>query len=176
MRGPLSLLRSSRGQGITEFALILPFLLMLIGAIIDFGLLLLVGQIIENASREGARAGAVVRPAVVGVPTFPTVEEDTCALASDPDCSGTTSAVVLPAAASRVPNVGLFDLFTITSECIEEADPNEDGVRVTVSGTYNWFLLGGMIAFLGHPFPNQVDITRSTTMRWEWQVPGNSCP
>jgi Flp pilus assembly protein TadG len=55
--------KASRGRGaggnvIVELALVLPFLLLVIGGIVDLGLLYWEKHVITNASREGARAGA----------------------------------------------------------------------------------------------------------------------
>jgi hypothetical protein len=174
MRRLFLLLKSCSGQTITETALIFPFLLVLIGGIVDFGLLFFVGQVIENASREAVRAGAVIPPEV-GETTFPASEEGNCTFPGG--CSGSGS-TVLEVAAASIPNAGLFDSFTIESECVEDGDPNEDGVRVTITGTYNWFLLK-VISFVSgsSTFSGPTTITRSAIMRWEWQPPagGASC-
>jgi Flp pilus assembly protein TadG len=55
--------RASNQQGATaiEAALLLPMLIVLIFGMIEFGLLMYNRQILTNASREGARAGIVVR-------------------------------------------------------------------------------------------------------------------
>src|SRR2546422_8062605 len=68
-----SLLRNSRGQSITEFALVLPLLLVLVGGIVDFGLIFFIGQVIQNAAREGARIAATTPTPgpVSGSGTFP---------------------------------------------------------------------------------------------------------
>ena len=49
------------GQGLVEFAIILPVLLILIFGIMEFSLLLYNQHVITNASREGARYGIVSR-------------------------------------------------------------------------------------------------------------------
>ena len=49
----------SRGQGLVEFALILPAFLLLIMGIIEFGYVLTVYTGLFNAAREGARVGVV---------------------------------------------------------------------------------------------------------------------
>ena len=48
------------GQGLVEFAIILPMLLLLLLGMIEFGLILYNQHVITNASREGARYGIVV--------------------------------------------------------------------------------------------------------------------
>lgn len=50
---------NQRGSAVLEMALILPLLLMLLFGIIEFSRVLSVKQVITNAAREGARAGAV---------------------------------------------------------------------------------------------------------------------
>src|SRR5262245_17045121 len=99
--------RNKRGQALIEFAFILPFLLVIVGGIVDFGLAFFVGQVIENAAREGARAGAVVRP--VGT-AFPSEEEGSCTV---PCASGPS---ILKVASAKIPDVGLFSGFTLESK------------------------------------------------------------
>lgn len=56
---------SQRGTATVEFGLLLPVLLLIVSGIIEFGLALYDKAVITNASREGARAGIVLRvPAV----------------------------------------------------------------------------------------------------------------
>lgn len=50
---------SQNGQAIIEFALVLPILLLILGGIIEFGILFYNKQVITNASREAARAGII---------------------------------------------------------------------------------------------------------------------
>ena len=53
-------LRSQRGAQAVEFALMLPFLALILLLVIDFGLLAFNKAVITNASREAARAGTVL--------------------------------------------------------------------------------------------------------------------
>lgn len=55
----LQRLKNQKGQSLVEFALILPILLLLVMAILQFAMMLNSYLTIENASREGARAGIV---------------------------------------------------------------------------------------------------------------------
>lgn len=50
-----------RGAAAVEFALVLPVLLALLVGTVDMGLMLYDKAVITNASREGARAGIVLR-------------------------------------------------------------------------------------------------------------------
>ncbi|MDP9311079.1 MAG: pilus assembly protein [Chloroflexota bacterium] len=51
--------RHNPGQSAVEFALALPMLLMMMLALVDFGLLLYAHVQVANATREGARAGSL---------------------------------------------------------------------------------------------------------------------
>ena len=47
------------GSAMIEMAVILPLLVVLIVGVVEFGRILMVKQVITNAAREGARAGAI---------------------------------------------------------------------------------------------------------------------
>ena len=48
----------SRGESVVEFALVLPILLLLLAATIDFGRLFYLYVAVNNAAKEGALYGA----------------------------------------------------------------------------------------------------------------------
>ena len=52
-------IKGQRGVSAVEFAILLPFLILLIFGAIEFSVLLYDKAVITNASREGARAGIV---------------------------------------------------------------------------------------------------------------------
>lgn len=54
-----SLIKSNKGQSLVEMAIVLPILLMLVFAIIEFSRVLSSYLIIENLARDAARYGAV---------------------------------------------------------------------------------------------------------------------
>lgn len=54
-----SIHREERGQDVLEFALLTPFILFFIFAIVDFGVVLGASHQVNHAVREAARAGAV---------------------------------------------------------------------------------------------------------------------
>jgi Flp pilus assembly protein TadG len=60
----------SRGQGMVEFALAIPFILMLFGGLIEFGFFFFVYSSVNTASREAARYGAAAGDSEYGVPYF----------------------------------------------------------------------------------------------------------
>lgn len=51
--------RSPRGAAAVEFALLVPFLVLLVFGIIDFGFMLNRDAVVNNASREGVRTASV---------------------------------------------------------------------------------------------------------------------
>ena len=52
--------QNTGGQALVEFAFVLPILLLLMVAIIDFGILFYSQMAVSNAAWEGARAGATI--------------------------------------------------------------------------------------------------------------------
>lgn len=55
----LESLRNEKGQSLVEFAILLPFLLLLLMGILEFGIMLNSYLTINNSAREGARLGIV---------------------------------------------------------------------------------------------------------------------
>ncbi len=55
MSGPNAALRCERGQGLAEFALVLPVAMLLVVGALEFGRFLMVRQVVVTAAREGAR-------------------------------------------------------------------------------------------------------------------------
>ena len=62
--------QSIKAQGLVEFALALPILLLLIFAMIDFGRLLFIYSAVFTASREAARYGSAAGSTPDGVPRY----------------------------------------------------------------------------------------------------------
>jgi Flp pilus assembly protein TadG len=63
----VSLLRNRRGSAVVETALVLPFLLLLIFGITEFGRAWMTVNILQTASREAARLAVVTAPDVAQV-------------------------------------------------------------------------------------------------------------
>ena len=55
---------SESGQALTEFALVMPVVLLLLIGIIEFGRAWNVQQVMTDAAREGARHGVLANPAI----------------------------------------------------------------------------------------------------------------
>jgi Flp pilus assembly protein TadG len=58
-------IQSERGAAAAEFALLLPVILTILLGTMEFGMIMYGREVVTNASREGARAGIIMRtPAV----------------------------------------------------------------------------------------------------------------
>lgn len=66
-RGPR---KASRGQGLVEFALVLPLLLLVVFGIIELGRLMIIYSSVQAASREAARYGSGAGTSPAGVPFY----------------------------------------------------------------------------------------------------------
>jgi hypothetical protein len=76
--------------------------------------------------------------------------------------------------ADEIPDISLFSGFTATYQGPTDLGTGQQTITVTISGDYNKFffipLLAAPLPLLGFSeFPPSVPISRSTTMRWEWQ-------
>ena len=144
--------QNESGQALVEFTLI--FILFLIVAWIpaDFGLAFFTGQIAQNASREGARLAAANKTNPVGTTS--------CTL----PCSASSG--ILKATADRMSSALLPEgVVTLT---VEPGTSCDRMVTVEVSGQYNFFFYQ-LIRLMGFSAPDQTEIRRSTSMRWEHQ-------
>jgi Flp pilus assembly protein TadG len=87
LKSKLYPLKSQNGAQLVEFAIILPLLITILFAVIEFGFMLYDQAIITNASREGARAGVVAAIQGSGFSSYPG-----CASATSGITDGTATA------------------------------------------------------------------------------------
>ncbi len=128
-----------RGQALVEFALVLGIFLILMMGVIDFGLMLSSRVALTNASREGARLGAVQASTADIQAKVTSVYDatDFCALAG-------------PA--------------TVTNA---QGAPG-GSVTVKVDCTYNLITpLGGLLSMFGGGIPDTFDLSSTSIMRLE---------
>lgn len=133
--------RYEGGVAALEFALMLPFLLMVLFGIIDVSMILCDKAVITNASREAARAGVVLR-----AQPWNSTQIQNVALRYTQDNLVTGGT---PNSASAVAQVG-----TQTS-----GSP----LTVTVTYTYQGFVLGSIFSAITGP----VTISAVTVMNYE---------
>lgn len=129
-----------RGAQAIEFALVLPFFLILLLLIIDFGFLVFNKAVITNASREAARSGTVV----TGASWSP-------AAVSQVACNYARGLLISTSDGTRTAScTGTAD------PTISVANPNGhvppqfgDPISVTVNFTYEGFLISFMDTVVG---------------------------
>ena len=151
----LNRLDSCLGQGLVEFTLVFLLLLVIAWIPADFGLAFYTGQLVLNASREGARVAAVTMPFDAADAASQTCKRVPPALLSDPGAGYGTSCSPYGSDA-RVAVVS-----PVGTNCNKQ-------LTVTVTGDYNYFFYR-LLRFFGADVPATVQIMRSTQMRWEHQ-------
>ena len=139
-----------RGQSIIEISLITPLLLIALYIPADFGIGFYMGNLTQNAAREGARIGS-------GLPLS----------GSPPNLtfSSTQANTVKTAVFSRLPGVLTNKTVTVRfytgTACMEF-------IEVTAQGDYNFFLYQ-LMRLLGGTVPNSVTISRTTQIPYTYQ-------
>lgn len=149
------LIRGSAGAAAVEFALVLNLLFLLIMGMLEFGLAFSMRQVIINASREGARYGIAFRVDAQGNRIPP--------VALTPSI---TSWVLVPSSGG----VGLTSILpgdnnpTVTVSGTGATTGNTgDDLRVTVTCTYNFYVMDKLLPFLG----GNIQLAATTVMRVE---------
>jgi Flp pilus assembly protein TadG len=139
-----------RGQSIVEISLITPLLLIALYIPADFGVSFFMGNLVQNAAREGARIGSGLQKSG-SVPNlfFSSAEANT----------------VKTEVISRLPNYLTNKTVTVTfytgTACMEF-------VEVRAQGQYKFFMYQIMRLF-GGTVPNSITISRTTQMHFKYQ-------
>jgi TadE-like protein len=131
---------TSKGQAVVEFTLVFVLLLAIIWIPADFGLAFFTAQLVQNASREGARLAAATKPFNI--------------------------ADIQTQVSNRIRSALLTNIsINVTGPT---CDPTLDMqvVSVGISGDYNFYFYQ-LLRLLGLPASNSVTITRTTSMRYE---------
>ena len=146
MKNYRHIIRSQEGVSAVEFALILPFLLVLMFGIIEFGIFLFDKAVITNASREGARAGIVH--------------------VHDSQVSDADIRAVVTNYTSLLINLGSPADVLVNEDIVIER-VNGD-LTVTVNFTYDFLVFPDVSALLGDGvFDGSIDLVGRTIMRHE---------
>jgi len=146
-----SLMRNNqRGQSIVEISLVTPLLLIALYIPADFGVSFFMGNLVQNAAREGARIGSGLQKSGA-VPNL---------FFSSAEASTVKTEVI-----SRLPDYLTNKTVTVTfytgTACMEF-------VEVTAQGQYNFFMYQIMRLF-GGTAPNSITISRTTQMHFKYQ-------
>jgi Flp pilus assembly protein TadG len=132
-------LRNQRGQAVTEFAVILPVLLLVLLAIYQFGVVFNNYIQVTAAAREGARKAAVSR--------------------SSGNCAA-VQGMAVSAAKGAAPGLNQSNMnVTVTATCTNNAYAAGTNTTVTVTYPYSISILGKVVA--------SGTLSSSTTMREE---------
>jgi hypothetical protein len=142
----LNSVRAEKGASAVEFAIVLPFLLVLIFGMIEFSVLLYDKAVITNASREGARVGIVF--------SDPRVDDTVVTQAVTDYCQGHLI--------TFKPGSGLG--IDINPSWPARAGTSAgDDLRVQVTYEYDFLVLPAFIA----PFADGINLSAETVMRME---------
>jgi Flp pilus assembly protein TadG len=117
--------KTQRGSSAVEFALVLPLLLFVVFAIVDFGWLFFTDAQVTNAARQGARTGAAQDPGLVESKAKDSAEQALTASHLD---------------------VGKAN---VDAKCDDSAGPASAFVTVDITYTYEP-LIGAALPFLGN--------------------------
>ena len=145
-------LASERCAEVIEFAIVLPFLLLVVFGIVDFGFMFQRYVVLTNAAMEGARLASLP-----GYEDPANARERVFAYAADsgiPDVTGTGS-----------PCRGTAPLCAYVVDVdIPSDDPDEPwlGKEVTVTYVYNYSYIGPIAGLFGGSFSSVTLNTRST--------------
>ena len=134
-----NIMRDERGQAVTEFAVILPVLLLVLFAIFQFGVIFNNYIQVSAAAREGARKGAVSSQA------------GSCAA---------VQSLVVSAAQNSAPSLNTSQMgITVSDTCTNNVVVEGNDITVTVTYPWSVSLLGQVVA--------SGNLSSSTTMRVE---------
>ena len=142
--------KNQKGQSIVEVTLITPLLLVALYVPVDFGISFFVGNLTQNAAREGARIGS-------GLQLDGTVPN---LIFSSAEANFVKTEVF-----NRLPNYLTNRRVTVTfysgTACMQF-------IEVTAQGQYD-FSLYRMMRLFGASAPNAMAISRTTQMYYKYQ-------
>ena len=147
--------QKERGQAAVEFAMLLPIFLIVLFLIVDFGVGISCWVVVTNATREGARLGAVCGD---GSGCDPLVDIETRV--------ATNSSGLL-----TVDDVDVYYLDGPDSN----SDSGDRGDPVVVESDYHYQLITPLKVFLGLAF-DDINFSSCTDMRLELPVSGAGNP
>ena len=122
--------RANRGSAAIEFAILLPFLIMILVGIIDVNLIFYNDSILTNAARAGARAGTVLQ-----VPPLTPTQ---------------IASITTTYAQNNLVTGGAATLPTVTVTQSNGTTPGSS-LQVAISYTYQGLLLGSVFSALVGP-------------------------
>jgi len=150
MTSLMTKLARQRGQSIIEISLITPLLLIALYIPADFGIAFYMGNLTQNAAREGSRIGSGLQ-----------LSGKAPDLTFDSTQANTVKKAVLDRLPGLLTNKSVTVTFYTGTACVEF-------VQVTAQGDYNFFLYQ-LIRLFGGTAPNFVTISRTTQIPYNYQ-------
>ena len=146
---------NERGAEAVEFALVVPFFLLLVFGVVDFGYMINHDTMVNNASREGAREGAL-NPSLNAIKCKVRQELATVEVAGvGVDCAPSPTKITVTVTCRKPDNTNCSGTFP--------TDATSGGtVVVKVDYTHSWITpVGGTI------HPGGITLSKTTEMRIE---------
>lgn len=140
------LVSKDRGSELLEFAMVLPLLLIMVAAIVDFAFLFQAYGVVSNAAVEGSR--------LASLPGY-----------TDTDAENRVASYI---SSANLP--GAVSTAVTTQLVTPGTGPAFTGVRVDVTYTHQFSFLGPMMGLFGYTFGSNVNFTVSSVMRPEVAV------
>lgn len=160
--GPAGVARRRQGgQGLVEFALLVPVFLLILLAMLEFGFAFSHNMTLQYATREGARAGAAAADG--------SMKDSSCVNSSTGVLQAFASSDVDPLVIAAVQRVlrspgSMIDMAQVASVTIYQAQPNGSPVTGKVN---TWPLAIGAGAVVPCAYPAQVmDFAAPSTVGW----------
>ena len=146
----ISIMTNEKGQSIVEISLITPLLLIALYIPADFGIAFYMGNLTQNAAREGARIGSGLQksgnpPNLVFTSTH----------------ANTVKKAVFDRLPGYLTNKSVMVKFYDGTACMTF-------IEVTAQGDYNFFLYK-LMGLFGSTVPDFVTISRTTQIRHDYQ-------
>ena len=149
-------MKKQKGQTVVEFTLVFIMLIVIVWIPADFGLAFYTGQLMQNASREGARIAAASKDLQTQI--------GTAAVTCTVPC--TSGAEVLQTTSKRA-RLALIRNPTITM-LLDPGTNCDRLVTVTVQGDHQFFFYR-ILNYMRLTSKSSQTITRAAAMRWEHQ-------
>jgi Flp pilus assembly protein TadG len=161
---PITSLQSSsgeRGAALVEFALVAPLLLVVLAGIVDFGFLFQRYEVLTNAAREGARLGSLPGYVTCGTPSTAVDQRVR-------DYVQQGLALTAPQVTAAMPsNAVVVTCPTVAITLPGGSTANVTTVRVQVTYTHNFIMLGPIIGLINGNWGNAMNIVTQSQMRLE---------
>jgi len=162
VRKRASAFRKEDGQALVEFALVIPLLLFVVFAIIDFGLAINQYNDSTNLANLGARAAAVAS-------TSTTWTQPTCTYTSGSSTQTSTSLTSYLQCLGRQDNSALANATVCPSDLTGSSWTTGDTIQIKVKTNFDWLgvLEGGVGSVGGLGGALNSNISSTATMRME---------